>query len=391
MPLSRSKPSDMDQDGWIDRTLGRRRVVFRDGRRRSGSERPDPASPEEPESVAVNETRHDFGRSVWLASHRSGAFRHTAGEVARLATDVMATWNAGWAVSAGELRVGFPPPEREVDWALLHFTNWQERGLILVDREISLSILVHLLGDPTIDVGPLRTLSALEYSVIELIIEPLVELTTSQLLLGGGTRIVHVEGREAALSSATPDLTFLVLTVDTGAQQGNIEIGLPTITLQTFAEFVDRRQAGARSRTEGRYTPQAVRALGSVSLEALVRFDSFPVSAPGSEPTPARRCPTNGSPGASAADRRDRWQTAVSGRGGPAWRSPGGRSRRRRHPTIEGTAVTVKPPIASRHSVRWPGTATAAPWRVSPMAVLNDATEPLAQALSVRRLRARFN
>lgn len=244
-----------------------------------GSERADRGSPEESESAAVTETRHDFGRSVWLASHRSGAFRHSANEVARLATDVMATWNAGWAVSAGELRVGFPPAEREVDWALLHFTNWQERGLILVDREISLSILVHLLGDPTIEIGPLRTLSALEYSVIELIIEPLVELTTSQLLLGGGTRIVHVDGREAALSSATPDLTFLVLSVDTGVQQGHIEIGLPTVTLQTFAEFVDRRQAGARSRTEGRYTPQAVRALGTVSLETLVQFDSFPVSA----------------------------------------------------------------------------------------------------------------
>lgn len=244
-----------------------------------GSEQTDQGSPEESEAGAVNETRHDFGRSVWLASHRSGAFRHSASEVARLATDVMATWNAGWAVSAGELRVGFPPPEREVDWALLHFTNWQERGLILVDREISLSILVHLLGDPTLEIGPPRTLTALEYSVIELVVEPLVELTTSQLLLGGGTRIVHVEGREPAVSSATPDLTFLVLSVDTGGQQGNIEIGLPTVTLQTFAEFVDRRQAGARSRTEGRYTPQAVRALGTVSLDALVQFDSFPVSA----------------------------------------------------------------------------------------------------------------
>ncbi|MDH3302889.1 MAG: FliM/FliN family flagellar motor switch protein [Acidimicrobiia bacterium] len=245
-----------------------------------GSERTDPGSPDEPESAANGETPHDFGRSVWLASHRSGAFRHSASEVARLATDVMATWNAGWAVAPGELRVGFPPPEREVDWALLHFTNWQERGLILVDREISLSILVHLLGDPTIEIGPPRTLSALEYSVIELIVEPLVDLTTSQLLLGGGTKIVHVEGREAALSSATPDLTFLVLVVDTGSHQGNIEIGLPTVTLQTFAEFVDRRQAGARSRTEGRFSPQAVRALGAVSLEAIVQFDSFPVSAP---------------------------------------------------------------------------------------------------------------
>lgn len=244
-----------------------------------GSERAETRPSDESEAATVADTRHDFGRSVWLASHRSGAFRHSASEVARLATDVMATWNAGWAVAAGDLRVGFPPPEREVDWALLHFTNWQERGLILVDREISLSILVHLLGDPTVEIGSLRTLSSLEYSVIELIVEPLVELTTSQLLLGGGTRIVHVEGREAALSSVTPDLTFLVLRIDTGAQQGNIEIGLPTVTLQTFAEFVDRRQAGARSRTEGRYTPQAVRALGSVSLEALVQFDSFPVSA----------------------------------------------------------------------------------------------------------------
>ncbi len=251
------------------------------------SERPGSDAPDDPvagptEDAAdspVAETRHDFGRSVWLASHRSGAFRHSAGEVARLATEVMATWNAGWTVAAGELRVGFPPPEREVDWALLHFTNWQERGLVLVDREISLSILVHLLGDPTIEIGPPRTLSALEFSVIELIIEPLVELTRSQLLLGGGTKIVHVEGREAAESSSSPDLTFLVLTVDTGAEQGNVEIGLPTATLQTFAEFVDRRQAGARSRTEGRYSPEAVKALGAVSLEAIVRFDSFPVSA----------------------------------------------------------------------------------------------------------------
>ncbi len=191
----------------------------------------------------------------------------------------MATWNASWTVSAGELRVGFPPPEREVDWALLHFTSWQQRGLVLVDREISLSILVHLLGDPTIEIGPLRNLSALEYSVIQLILEPLVELATSQLLLGGDTRIVHMDGREAALSSATADLTFLVLTIDTGGHQGDIEIGLPTATLQTFAEFVDRRQAGARSRVEGRYSPQAVKALGTVGLEGIVCFDPFPVSA----------------------------------------------------------------------------------------------------------------
>lgn len=236
-------------------------------------------APGGPATAASGEARHDFGRSVWLAPHRSGAFRHSASEVARLATEIMATWNAGWTVSAGELRVGFPPEEREVDWALLDFTNWQERGLLLVDREISLSILVHLLGDPTIDIGPLRTLSALEYSVIELIIEPIVELTTTQLLLGGGSRIVHVEGREPALSSASPDLTFLVLTVDTGSHQGNIEVGLPTVTLQTFAEFVDRRQEGARSRTEGRYSPQAMRTLGTVGLNGIVRFDPFPVSA----------------------------------------------------------------------------------------------------------------
>ena len=245
-------------------------------------EQPDPSDGSESEpsrSDVGGETRHDFGRSVWLASHRSGAFRHSAAEIARLATDVMGTWNAGWGVSAGELRVGFPPPEREVDCVLLHFTNWQERGLVLIDSEISLSILVHLLGDPTLEIGESRTLSALEYSVIELIIEPLVELTTSQLLLGGGTRLVHMEGKDAAFSSATPDLTFLVLAVDTGSEQGNIEIGLPTVTLQTFAEFVDRRQAGARSRTEGRYSPQAMRALGAVGLDAIVRFDPFPVSA----------------------------------------------------------------------------------------------------------------
>lgn len=232
-----------------------------------------------PGSRSHREARHDFGRSVWLASHRSGAFRHSASEIARLATEIMATWNANWTVSAGDLTVGFPPPERDVDWALLHFATWQERGLLLVDREISLSILVHLLGDPTIDIGTPRRLSALEYSVIELIVEPLVELTTSQLLLGGGSEIVHMEGREAALSTASPDLTFLVLTIDTGTHQGNIEIGLPTVTLQTFAEFVDRRQAGARSRTEGRYSPQAMRALGTVGLDGVVRFDPFPVSA----------------------------------------------------------------------------------------------------------------
>ena len=233
-----------------------------------------------PTTLTSAGSRYDFGRSVWLASHRSGALGQTTGEIARHATDVLATWNANWTVKAGEVRVGTPSGDREVDWALLHFTSWQERGLLLVDHAISLSILVHLLGDPTNNIGPCRTLSAMEYSVVELILDPLVDLTASQLLLGGGGRIVHVEGPGAALAAAAPDLTFLVLDIDTGAHQGSVEIGLPTVSLQTFAEFVDRRQAGARSKSGGGYhSPQSLRILGNVGLESIIRFDPFPVSA----------------------------------------------------------------------------------------------------------------
>jgi flagellar motor switch protein FliM len=222
---------------------------------------------------------YDFGRSVWLATHRAEAFRQTAGEIARHTTELLSNWNAGWSVSAGELRVGRPDPARGADWALLHLTNWRERGMIMIDHSVSMSILVHLLGDPTIEIGPMRPLTPLEFSVIHLILDPLIDLTTSQLFLGSGARIIHVDGAEPAISGAESELTFFELEIDTGANQGVIALGLPAVSLQTFAEFVDRRQAGARSKSEGRTSPQALRVLGGVELEAIVRFNPFPVDA----------------------------------------------------------------------------------------------------------------
>lgn len=222
---------------------------------------------------------YDFGRSVWLASHRADALRQTAGEIARHTTELLSNWNANWMVSAGELRVGRPEPAANVDWALLHLANWRERGMIMIDHSVSLSILVHLLGDPTIEIGPLRPLTPLEYSVVDLILDPLIDLTTSQLFLGGGAGIIHVDGAESAISGAETELTFFELEIDTGANQGVIAVGLPAVSLQTFAEFVDRRQAGARSKSEGRTSPQALRVLGGVDLEAIVRFNPFPVNA----------------------------------------------------------------------------------------------------------------
>lgn len=222
---------------------------------------------------------YDFGRSVWLASHRADAFRQTAGEIARHTTELLSNWNAGWTVSAGDLRVGRPDADGDVDWALLHLTNWRERGVIMIDHSVSLSILVHLLGDPTIEIGPLRPLTTLEFSVIHLILDPLIDLTTSQLFLGSGAHIIHVDGAEPAISGAESELTFFELEIDTGANRGVIAIGLPAVSLQTFAEFVDRRQAGARSKSEGRASPQALRVLGGVDLEAIVRFNPFPVDA----------------------------------------------------------------------------------------------------------------
>lgn len=222
---------------------------------------------------------YDFGRSVWLASHRADAFRQTAGEIARHTTELLSNWNANWTVSAGEVRVERANPKRDVDWALLHLTNFRERGLIMIDHAVSMSILVHLLGDPTMEIGPERPLTPLEFSVIHLILDPLIDLTTSQLFLGSGGRIIPMEGADSALSAVDHELTFLELEIDTGINKGVIAVGVPAVALQTFAEFVDRRQAGARSKNEGRTSPQALRVLGTVDMEAVVRFNPFPVDA----------------------------------------------------------------------------------------------------------------
>ncbi len=217
---------------------------------------------------------YDFSESSWLTNHRVDAFRVSAGEIARHTARLLSEWNADWNVTSGNVTSGRPEDLGGVDWFVIDLVERAERGLIMIDHELSLSVLVHLLGDPMNEIGDPRGLSALEGSVLDLVVRPIADIVLSQLLIASSARLSHEESAEAALGVADDDLTFFELRIDTGHRSGSVGIGMPSAALRSFAEFVDHREAGLRSR-DGLGAPEVARSIGQATVPVTVRLEPF--------------------------------------------------------------------------------------------------------------------
>jgi flagellar motor switch protein FliM len=152
--------------------------------------------------------------------------------------------------------------------------------VIVTDLALALSMVSMLCGGPsqpsTTDIRPL---SRLEMGVIDLLLNPLIDLTAQAFDIGPVELGMHVS-TAAALPESQPEPALAVpLDVVVGPVEGQMTLCLTLGQLQSYSEELDRRAAGRTGIASTTPNWLTIRAVRPVEVELVVGFEPLRVPA----------------------------------------------------------------------------------------------------------------
>jgi flagellar motor switch protein FliM len=217
-----------------------------------------------------------------LTPERSEQFERTAGVLAERLEDELARWLGEASVMPAmmEQSVGFTGVDIEgCDLALLKSQFASGFGLITTDLPLALSMVSVLCGGTGGDVADIRPLSRLEVGVVDLILQPLVDLTVELFQLGSWELGPHVSGG-GGLPPSTPGEAVVAMPfhISAAKSEGTLRVVLSSSQLQNYLDGIDRRLAG-QSAVHTEPCVEIVRAVRPVPVELVAGFEPLRVPA----------------------------------------------------------------------------------------------------------------
>jgi flagellar motor switch protein FliM len=216
-----------------------------------------------------------------LTSERAQLISRTAETLAARFGDELSRWLPESTVTAEEVvqtripDLALPGTDLAVVKARYHLSY----GLVVTELPLALS-LVSILCGGTAQAGPdVRPLSRLEMGVIDLLLNPLIDLTAQLFEIGPVELGTHVASASALPESQPEPAIAVPLHLAVGPVEGRITVGLTLGQLQTYSQEIDRRVAGRLTTRSSVPNALTVRAVSPVEVELVIGFEPLRVPA----------------------------------------------------------------------------------------------------------------
>jgi flagellar motor switch protein FliM len=222
-----------------------------------------------------------FHQARPLTSERAQLFARTAESLAERFEDELSRWLSESTVRAGPIRQALITDlvDPETDLAVVKAKYHLTHGVIATDLQLALSLVSMLcggLGDSGHDIRPL---SRLEMGVLDLLLNPLIDLTAELFDLGPVELGTHAANALALPDSQLEPAIGVPLKLAVGSVEGKMTVGLTLGQLQTYSQELDRRVAGRLTSGSGAPNALTVRAVRPVQVELVVGFEPLRVPA----------------------------------------------------------------------------------------------------------------
>jgi len=225
------------------------------------------------EATAVPEV-NPFQQSRLLTTERTPLFTRTAEALAERLEEELARW-------LSDSTVKLETPEQvmipdlagpDTDIAIIKSSYHLSHGIIATELELALPIVATLCGGTAQPAQDVRPLSRLETGLLDLILQPVIDLVVELFLVGPSDLGIHVVNASGLPDSQPEPAISIPLQISVGAIEGRIVVGLTAGQLQTYIEDLDRRIAGRLATKKGEPNAQVVRAVPSIPVDLVVGF-----------------------------------------------------------------------------------------------------------------------
>ena len=167
----------------------------------------------------------------------------------------------------------------DTDLAIIKSTYHLSHGVIATDLHLALSIVAMLCGGGGEETPDIRPLSRLEMGVFDLVLQPVLDLTTELFNTGPTELGTHVTNATGLPDSQREPAIAIPLQLSIGSIEGHLTIGLTAGQLQTYSEELDRRIAGRLAKKKDSPNTQIRRAVRPVPVDLIIGFDLLQVPA----------------------------------------------------------------------------------------------------------------
>jgi flagellar motor switch protein FliM len=232
------------------------------------------------ETSAVSEL-NPFQQSRLLTSERTQLFTRTAETLAERLEDELSRWLSDSTVRLEPVEqvVISDLAKPDTDLAIVKSNYHLSHGVIATDLKLALSIVAVLCGGIGQPPPEVRPLSRLEMGVFDLVLQPVVNLTTELFEVGPCELGTHVTNASGLPDSQPEPAIAIPLLLSVANIEGCLTIGLTAGQLQAYSEELDRRIAGRMATKNNVRNVQIVRAVRPVPVDLIVGFDLMQVPA----------------------------------------------------------------------------------------------------------------
>lgn len=222
-----------------------------------------------------------FQQARLLTNARAQMFARTAEKLGESYQDELARWLSDATVvpGASEQTTLFDLGTANTDLTVMKSLYQTTYGLITIDVDLALAMVAVLCGGVANPPPDTRALTRLETGVIDLVLQPLLDLTVELYELEPAELGAHF-ANPSALPHAQPEPVIAVpFTVTVAGIEGKVCVGMTATMLQNYSEEVDRRIAGQLASKRDEPNRSVVRAVQPVVVELIAGFETMQVPA----------------------------------------------------------------------------------------------------------------
>ena len=232
------------------------------------------------ETNAVSEL-NPFKQTRLLTAERSQLFMRTAETLAERLEEELSRWLSDYTVRPEPVeQVTIPELARpDIDLAIVKTSYHLGYGVIATDLQLALSIVATLCGGIGQAPPDVRPLSRLEMGVFDLVLRPVLDLTSELFDVGPceiGTHVTNASGLPDSQAEPAIAIPFLL---SVASIEGHLTIALTAGQIQSYSEDLDRRIAGRLATKKDAPNVHVLRAVQPVPVELIVGFDLMQVPA----------------------------------------------------------------------------------------------------------------
>lgn len=222
-----------------------------------------------------------FQQARLLTNARSQMFARTAEKLGESYQDELGKWlsDARVVPEAIEQTTLYEMGTANTDLTVIKSRYQTTYGLITIDLDLALAMVAVLCGGLATPPTETRPLTRLEYGVIDLVLEPFMDLAVELYELEPTELSAHFAS-PSALPHAQPDPSISVpYTVTVAGVEGKVCLGLTATMLQNYSEEIDRKIAGQLATRRDEPNRSVVRAVQPVVVELIAGFEPMQVPA----------------------------------------------------------------------------------------------------------------